>query len=156
MFPFFSLNKALCLQKPFIFYFNYILLIMLLQLSHYFLPLFPLCPAHPLLLAFPPPQFMSIGHTYKFFGFSISYTILTLPLSILYLPSMILIPCTFSPILPLLITLHAISISVILFLFQLVAQFVFVFLGSVLDSCQFVVSLLFIVLIFLFLLDKSL
>ena len=29
---------------------------------------------------------MSMGHTCKFFGFSISYTILTLPLSIFYLP----------------------------------------------------------------------
>ena len=40
---------------------------------------------------------MSMGHTYKFFGFSISYTILTLPLSVLYLPIVLLIPCTFSP-----------------------------------------------------------
>ena len=59
---------------------------------------------------------MSMGCTYKFFGFYISYTILTLPLSIFYLPFMLLIPCTFSPSLPLtplLITLHVISISVI-------------------------------------------
>ena len=41
---------------------------------------------------------MSMGHTYKFFSFSISYTILNLPLSILYLPFMLLIPCTDSPI----------------------------------------------------------
>ena len=60
---------------------------------------------------------MSMGHTYNFFGFSISHTILNLPLSILYLPFMLLIPCTFSPILrhpSLLITLYVISMSVIM------------------------------------------
>ena len=40
---------------------------------------------------------MSMGCTYKFFGFSISHTILNLPLSILYLPFMLLIPYTFPP-----------------------------------------------------------
>ena len=35
--------------------------------------------------------FMPMGHTYKFFGSYISYTILTLPLSIFYLPFMLLI-----------------------------------------------------------------
>ena len=63
---------------------------------------------------------MSMGHTYKFFGFYISYTILNLPLSI-FVPtiyatySLYLFPL-FSPATPLLI-LHVISISVILFLF---------------------------------------
>ena len=63
---------------------------------------------------------MSMGHTYKIFGFYISYTILTLPLSIFYLPFMLLILCTFPPSplpTPLLITLHVNSISVVLFLF---------------------------------------
>ena len=41
----------------------------------------------------------SMGLTYKFFGFYISYIILNLPLSILYLPFMLLIPGIFSPIL---------------------------------------------------------
>ena len=40
---------------------------------------------------------MSLGHTYKFFGFYISYTSLTLPLSIFYLSFMLLILCTFHP-----------------------------------------------------------
>ena len=44
-----------------------------------------------------PPSFMSMGCIYKFFGFYISYTILNLPLSILYLPIMLVIPCTFFP-----------------------------------------------------------
>ena len=44
---------------------------------------------------------MSVGRTYKFFGFSISYTILNLSLSTLWLPIMLLIPCTFFPITPL-------------------------------------------------------
>ena len=51
--------------------------------------------------SFPPTpatQFMSMGRTYKFLGFSISCTILNLPMSILYLPFMLLIPCTFSHI----------------------------------------------------------
>ena len=63
---------------------------------------------------------------------------------------------SFSPLTPLLITLHVISISVILFLFQLFAQFVFGFgFGSVFNNCEFVVILLFVFLIFFFL-DKSL
>ena len=49
----------------------------------------------------PPIEFMSMGHTDKFFGFYISYTILNLPLSIFYLPFMLLILCTFPPSLPL-------------------------------------------------------
>ena len=35
---------------------------------------------------------------YKLFGIPTNYTILNLPLSILYQPFMVLIPCTFSPI----------------------------------------------------------
>ena len=61
----------------------------------------------------------------------------------------LLIPCTLSLILP----LQVISISVILFLFWLF-PIVFGFLGSVLDSCEFI--LLFIFLILFFFLDKSL
>ena len=81
-------------------FFKYILLIMLLQLSH-FSPFIPLCPATPLPSAFPPtPQFNSIGCKYKFFGFSISYTILNLPLSLFYLPFMLLILCIFPPLFP--------------------------------------------------------
>ena len=73
---------------------------MLLQLSH-FPPFTPLHPAHPLRPTFPPVQFMPMGHTYKFFGFYMSYTILNLPLSIFYLPFMLHILCTLSPSLPL-------------------------------------------------------
>ena len=124
---------------------------MLLQLSH-FPPDIPLQPAHTLPPTSPPAlYFVSVGHTYKFFGFYISYTILTLPLSIFYLPFMLLIPCTFPPPplhLPL-ITLHVISISVILFLFQLFAQFAFVFvLAVVVNNCEFAV--IFTVHIFLY------
>ena len=81
-------------------YFKYIELIMLLQFSQ----LFPLCP--------PPPNtpllstslflyFVSVGHAYKFLGFSISHTIPNTPLSILDLPFILLNPCTFPSILPL-------------------------------------------------------
>ena len=56
----------------------------------------PSCPTPPSHIR--PLQFMSMGHTYKFFGFYISYIILTLPLSIFHLSSMLLILCTFPPL----------------------------------------------------------
>ena len=128
----------------------------------FFLPFILFRPVLPSTII-PPPQFMSMGHTYKF-GFSISYTILNLLLSILYLPLMLLIPCTFSSSNSPLTTLHVTSISVNLFLFLLFAQFasfflfvcLFAFLGSVVDSCEFIVILLFIFLIIFLLLDNSL
>ena len=43
---------------------------------------------------------MSMGHTYKFFVFYISYTVLTLPLSIFHLSFMLLILCTFPHLSP--------------------------------------------------------
>ena len=54
------------------------------------------CPFHS-----PTPLVQVHGFTYKFFVFSFSYTILILPLSIFYLPFMLLILCTFPPSLPL-------------------------------------------------------
>ena len=59
-------------------------------------PFAPIIPSH-----IPSLYFMSFGHTYKLFDFYISYTILTLPLSIFYLPFMLLILCTFPPSPPL-------------------------------------------------------
>ena len=69
----------------------------------FFPPLYPPLPYTPSPHQHPCPTtpFVPMGHTYKFFNYSISYTILNLPLSILYLQFMLLIPCTFSPILPL-------------------------------------------------------
>ena len=111
---------------------------MLLQLSH-FPPFTPLHLAHPLPPTFPPfsscPWVILIS--------SLAYTF-----PILFLPS----PCLFStyhlylfsepsplpPPTPRLITLHVISISVVLFLFQLFAQFAFV-LGVVVNNCEFAV-----------------
>ena len=98
----------------------------------------PSCPPPPSHM--PHGYFMSMGHAFKFFGFYISYTILTLLLSIFYLPFMLLILCTFPPPTPLLITLHVISISVVLFLFQLFAQFALVFVLCVaVNNCEFAV-----------------
>ena len=69
----------LCNRVPkLIFYKNYILLIMLLQLSC-FPPLSPFTQQPPLPQAIPPPLFMSMGHAYKFFGYYISYTVLYIP-----------------------------------------------------------------------------
>ena len=109
-----------------------------------------------------PPYFMSMGCTYMFFDFSVSYIILNLYPSILCLPIMLLIPCTFPIILPLLLTTEnppcdvQFSDSVPVLVVCLVFVFLFVFWGSVVDSCDFVVILLFIVLIFFYFLDKSL
>ena len=83
-----------------IFSLHIILLILRLQLSHFFLRFIPFCPV---LLPRGPLAFSYLsscpGVTYKFCAFYISHSILNLTLSILYLPFMLLIPCTFSPIL---------------------------------------------------------
>ena len=130
-----------------------------------FSPLFPSTLHHPSHQHSPPPQFMSMGHTYKFFGFSISYTIFNLLLSILYLPFMLLIPCILSPILPYPLPtdnppsdLHfcdSVPVLVICLVWFFVWLFVWLFLGSIVDSYKFVVILLFIILI-IFFLDTSL
>ena len=140
--------------------FKYILLIILLQFSH-FSPFIPLCPAHPLLPALPPLSscpwviyISSLASTFPILFLSSPCLFSTYHLFYLFS-----VPFPHSPSSPCpLVTLHVISISVILFLFQVLAQFVFSFgfvLGSVVDSCEFVVILLFIVLIFFFL-GKSL
>ena len=96
-----------------------------------------------------------MGRAYKFFSFSISYTILNLPLSILYLPVMLLIPCNFSPILP----LPADNPPCDLYFSDSVPVIVIClvcFLSSVVDSCEFVVILLFVISIIFFFLDEFL
>ena len=77
---------------------------------------------------------MSMDHTYKFFGFYISHTILNLPLSILYLPNMLpqLLPFPLPTDNPPYDLYFCESVPV------LVVCLVFVFLGSVIDSCEFV------------------
>ena len=135
---------------------KFILLIVLLQLSHFFLHFIPLCLVPPFPPAFPTPQFMSMGCTYKFLAPLFPILFLTSPLSIFYLPFMLLILCTFSPLspppTPLLITLQVISISVVLFLFQLLAQFAFVFvLGVVVNNCEFAVIFTYHIFCLLFL-----
>ena len=96
---------------------------------------------------------MSMGCACKFFGFSTSYTVLHIPLSILYLTIMLLNPYTFSPIVPLplpadnppcdhLHTYDSVPVKV-------VCLDCFCFLDSVVDS-EFVI-LMFIVLVFFFL-----
>ena len=83
------------------YFLKYVLLIILLQLSQIFLLLSPSA-WYSLSVQQSPPWglFMSMGHACKFFGFSISYSILNILLSILYLPIMLLNPCTFSPLYP--------------------------------------------------------
>ena len=102
---------------------------MLLQLSHFFLPFIPLHPA-PIPYQQYPPQFMSMGRTYKLFGFYISLIFFTSLCLFSTYNLCYLLPVPFPPFpsspYPL-ITLHVICISVILFLFWWFAKFVFVF-----------------------------
>ena len=55
---------------------------MLLQLSQFY-PFAPSTKRPPLPQAIPTQLFMSMGHGYKFFGYSISYTVLYIPTAIL-------------------------------------------------------------------------
>ena len=95
---------------------------------------------------------MSMGGAYKFFGFSISYTTLNISLFILYLPIMLFNPCTFLPfsLFPLPTDNHPndlyIYVSVSVLFVCLVC-----YLDSIIDSCEFIAILMFIVLIFFFL-----
>ena len=135
-----------------------------LQLSHFFFPCIPLCSVTPPTII-PPPEFKAMGHIYKFFGFSISHTILILPWSILYLPFIPLIPCTFIPILrpsphpsdnPPCALYFCESVPVRVVCLDSF-RFCFCFcLGLVVDSCEFVVTLLFVFFIFFFFSHKSL
>ena len=99
---------------------------------------------------------MSMRYTCKFFGFSVSYAVLNVPLSILCLPVMLLNPNTFSSFpLPgdnLPNNLHIYDSVPVL----VVCLVYFCFFYSVVDSCDFVVILMFIVLIIFFFLNKSL
>ena len=111
-------------------------------------------PGTPIPSSNPLPQFMTMGHAYKFFGFSISYTVLNNPLSCTY-QFVLLNPCTLSLILllPLLDDnppndLHIYD-SVPVLLVCLVFQI------QLLIDMYFFAILLFIVLIFFFL-NKSL
>ena len=96
-------NVAVCKFKmlPYhCFFINGILKIYLIDYAITLVPLFPpLLPStlHPPPNGIPQSQFMSMGCTYKFFGFYISDTILNLPLFILYLLFMLLSLCTFPP-----------------------------------------------------------
>ena len=104
---------------------------------------------------------MSIGCTHKLFDFSVSYAILNLSLSILCLPIVLLVPCTFPAHSSLPLPLHenppcdVHSCDYVPVLVVCLVCFIFV-LGSVVDRCEFVVILLFIFLIIFFFLDKSL
>ena len=136
-------------------FFKYILLIMLLQFSqfpHYYLP----SALHPTTLQHSPPQFMSMGCTCKYLEFSVSYTIFISPHLFYAYQLCFFFPVPFPHVLPSpspLKILDGMSISLILFLFQLFAQFLFslffflsfFFFRFFVDSCQFVVILLFIV-----------
>ena len=116
------------------------LLIMLLRLSH-FCPFTQLHPAYPLPPTFPADSscpwvilISSLASTFPtlFLPYLFSTYRLCYLFSVPFPPS--------PPPSPLLITLHVISISMVLFLFQLFAQFAFVFvLGVVVNNCEFAV-----------------
>ena len=118
----------------------------------------PLClvPRSPPAIPASATSFMSMGGAYKFFGFYISYTILNILLSILYLPIMLLNLCTFLSFFTFPLpaedpphdpqTYDFVCVLVVCLL-----CFCSYFLDSVVDSCEFDVTLLFTVLIFFFL-----
>ena len=72
-----SIDLIICFLKN-------VLLIMLLQLSQFF-PFVPLCPAPPTPSGHLHTFVHILGHAYKFFGYSISYTVLYIPMAILWL-----------------------------------------------------------------------
>ena len=74
-----------------------------------------------------------MGHAHKLFGFSISYTVLNIPLSILYLPIMLLNPCNFIPNLPL-PTDNPPTDLYIYFSASVLLVFLVLFLESIVDS----------------------
>ena len=67
------------------YFFDYILLIMLCSCPN-FSPFAPSSEHPPLPKAIHTPLFMSMGHVYRFFDSSISYTVLYIPMAILELP----------------------------------------------------------------------
>ena len=88
-----------------------------------------------------------MDRTHIFFGFFISYTILNFPLSVLCLPIMLLIPCTFSPYhLP--SPFPADNPPNDLHIYDSVPVLLLCFLDSIVDSCEFIAILMFIVFIF--------
>ena len=135
---------------------------MLLKLTHSFLLLYSPPPCIP----FPPsfPHLSSCLWVIHKTSLASPFPILFITSSYIFCPYHLcfLFPVPFPDSTPTpspLMTLHVMSISVNLFLFWLFAQFIFgfgFFLGSVVDSCEFVVILLFIFLIIFFSLNKSL
>ena len=136
---------------------------MLLQLSHFFLPFIPLYPAHPL---------SPVSHSLSPCPWVIHISSLASPFPILFLTSpclfctyhlCFLFPVSFSHSLPSPFPadnppcdLQFCDSVPVLVVCLVHFWFCFHFLGSVVDSCEFVVILLFIFLIFFFFLDKSL
>ena len=132
---------------------------MLLQLSYFFLPFIPLHPAPTPPTIIPPLQLMSMGCTSALTSLFLT-PCLTSPHVFYAYQLCFLFPVPFpSLILPLQLPtdnppwdLHFCDSVPVL----VVCLFCFCFLGSVVDSCKFVVIFLFVVLIFFFFLDKSL
>ena len=125
---------------------------MLLQLSHFspFIPLHPVPPSHP-----HSPPLSSCPWVVHITSLASTFPILFLTSPCLFstyqLCFLFPVPFPYSfPFPPPLITLHEICISVNLFLFSYLLS-LFCFSRSVVDSFEFVVILLFILLIFFFL-----
>ena len=80
--------------------FIYLYLITFYYSCPYYYPFDPLHPAPPLPQAVPPPSFMFMGHAYKVFGYSISYSVLPSPWLFCNYLFVLPNPLTNSPILP--------------------------------------------------------
>ena len=109
--------------------------------------LYSLPPCIPLPTHIPPTHLVHVHGSYIQVLWLLHFLFYSYPSPIYFLPtiyatySLQLSPLSPS-LTPLLITLHVISISVVLFLFQLLAQFAFVFvLGVIVNNCEFAVIL---------------
>ena len=137
----------------------------------YAITVFPIFPLYPPFYpashnppAFPPLVHVHGLYVYKFFESSVSYTIFYLSLRILWLLIMLLLPCTFPPHSSLPSPHWNPSMWYPFLWFCSCSGWFFSFcfhcfsflLGSFVDSCEFVVIFLFIVLIFFYSLEKSL
>ena len=117
-----------------------------------FPPLYSLPPCIPPPTSIPRPSFLSVSCIHKFLGVSISILFLTSPCLVCTYHICFLFPVSFLPFSP----LHLPPGNPPCELYFCESVPVFVFLDSVIDSCEFVVILLFVFLITFFFLDKSL
>ena len=131
-----KLRWLFCLIFIFL-YFEYILLNMLLQLSHFFLPFISLHPAPPLLPAFSPLSSCPWVIHIRSLAYPFPILFLTSPCPFCTYHLCYLFPVPLPPFYP--FAFPADNLPCNLHFCDSVPVFVFVFLGSVVDGCGFVI-----------------